>query len=1166
MLILLVNNVTASLDDSKTYYSLDDANLTGNDPIDLSGNSNNGESQGGLTTGLNGIIRQSFGFDNTDDYVNASYISSLSDELTISFWFNMTGAGEYHMNFVQGDRSNDRSIQFQYTGTNVLRFSYATPASGGASWQASYDSGAGLLSTDTWHHLVVTRNGSKVQIYVDGSNVSITPGGVPNGDPFRTPTSNQFQLGTDTGGVHFAYGSMDEFGIWNRTLTPTEVSSLYNGGNAYNPYDPSPPPPPEARNVTITLNEQYARNSSNDKITVFNTSKLSYIETVVLNLTVETNSSATNISSFYLNFTAGGKNGCSLGNLQSRFCYNFTNSNTSRQWVQFIYNQNSGTYDGTKGNQGDRIIMTNTSSVSNKTIIYTIDEHYNPNVFKHYSSLYNFSNVKWQTGVNQVIHQNNQIKVCLGEGAGIVPLDADQYKLDFRVNHTVGVNTPNQPLEAWICNSNYSVGDVTISPDCSIVAEKNPSELQDDGTKFRAIFTKNLVDSLTDIDCVILRTSEVHPNRYYYLKTYQATTPGWVTQWNYTNNQGTTWNNLGDGYESELNFNWFYNGANPTVFKYLLKVNTTSGEKTSYQGNISWEIDPSQNYPPLLSIITPVVNETITIPYNITWLTVDPNDDPLNVTINILDENGTLFSELASNLSQGNTSYLWNITTPRGSYAVQIISCETNTTELYCVNDTHNVTVSDTPPTPPTFVITPSAFYFNKKATFLANGSTDINNDTITIYYQVYNVDDSTVRQAWSTTNTYTPLLIDVDDTLMVFARAVTITANSTDINFSRITFLSFANFTIIREKTNSPFNMSNVDEMTVSIICQDDVIATVLTKNNVALNISCPYEFIKVDAVFGNTSYFRIINPSFASEANITVYMLDLTNDTGVEIIITVNDLTGEFGQGEISIDRFIDGSQVNIIGQPFDIQNSVTLFLLKDALYTVTIENNVGVRRVIGNLIASSAGTKILTVPQIIFYPQDSVLGSKANWNYSYDNNNTGFITLMFKDLTNQTKELNYTVYNSSNEIVFFATLSQSTNNTMDVTITYSPLQRINDTQTYTSLLVFRHDTLGTIRENRVFTPTTNVFAEKDSPNVLPGFDNFIFWAGIIILIVLGLSFDANNSKVGLVVFTIFFFMFVAWEVINFAPITAILTAIFGMVAVINFVSKSRRETGGD
>ncbi|MFC1775166.1 hypothetical protein ACFLZN_02525, partial [Nanoarchaeota archaeon] len=427
--------------------------------------------------------------------------------------------------------------------------------------------------------------------------------------------------------------------------------------------------------TTITLMDYYGLNSSYGRVDEFNTTNLEEIEYMELNFSI---TSPETIDSWYLNFTANGTNGCSLGNKQSAVCYNYDNST----WIQFINNTDTATYDGTQGNLGDRIIETITGSGSSINISYRIDEHYNPNVFKWYDALYNFSDVKWQNGTARINGSGYFVRVNVSKD--IVPLNADQYKLDFRVQQ---YNNPENPLEAYACNSSYTTGHPHDYTGCSLIAEKYPSELQDDGTKFRGIFTKELIDTIGDLSYIILEHHNANYSQYYGIKTYKATAPSYTTHWEYSHDGAQTWNNLGDGYETELNINWFYNGANPTAFVYRLWANTTTGDETYLEGNITWNIDPVNNYPPLVTIVRPVPGSTFAFPKTIEFIVEDPNDDNLNASL-LLYQGGVFNKTIAIGMNQSNTSYIWSDSTSDGTYDLVLQTCELGTTELFCVNDT----------------------------------------------------------------------------------------------------------------------------------------------------------------------------------------------------------------------------------------------------------------------------------------------------------------------------------------------------------------------------------------------------------------------------------------------------------------------------------------------
>jgi len=92
-----------------------------------------------------------------------------------------------------------------------------------------------------WSHLVfVIDRSDNVKIYRNG--VVTTPtivSGTNNLTPYISSnynTSNPFRIGATTASnnttaVNFFSGQIDAVGIWNRVLTPTEITELYNSGN-----------------------------------------------------------------------------------------------------------------------------------------------------------------------------------------------------------------------------------------------------------------------------------------------------------------------------------------------------------------------------------------------------------------------------------------------------------------------------------------------------------------------------------------------------------------------------------------------------------------------------------------------------------------------------------------------------------------------------------------------------------------------------------------------------------------------------------------------------------------------------------------------------------------------------------------------------------------------
>jgi len=86
------------------------------------------------------------------------------------------------------------------------------------------------IADGNWHHLVGTWNQfGYTTVYVDGSQIAQQPS---SGNPMNTSFSNPFVF-NGNGDATYAVGQpgeIDEGGIWNRELSASEVTALYNGG------------------------------------------------------------------------------------------------------------------------------------------------------------------------------------------------------------------------------------------------------------------------------------------------------------------------------------------------------------------------------------------------------------------------------------------------------------------------------------------------------------------------------------------------------------------------------------------------------------------------------------------------------------------------------------------------------------------------------------------------------------------------------------------------------------------------------------------------------------------------------------------------------------------------------------------------------------------------
>ncbi len=79
------------------------------------------------------------------------------------------------------------------------------------------------VNDNKWHHIVGTSDGSSYTLYID--NVSIG-----SNTPGTSTTSAVSSIGSRPNGWGTS-GIIDEVGIWEKELTSTEVSELWNSGD-----------------------------------------------------------------------------------------------------------------------------------------------------------------------------------------------------------------------------------------------------------------------------------------------------------------------------------------------------------------------------------------------------------------------------------------------------------------------------------------------------------------------------------------------------------------------------------------------------------------------------------------------------------------------------------------------------------------------------------------------------------------------------------------------------------------------------------------------------------------------------------------------------------------------------------------------------------------------
>lgn len=205
------------------------------DARDTSGNENDGTLQGDASVSGGALL-----LDGAGDYVSNNTFSTPSIAMTISAWVlvdNLTASQPIVVKYAttgdqrgfvfnfRGDVANDPlQIFFQESGGAGAPASSLLINTAGKGWWGG---------ASVWHHLVALLDVSQTkvdqcQLYVNGARITGTVYGA------GTPTSiynasSPLQIGANTDSAFFYLdGQIDDVRIYNRALSASEITTLYN--------------------------------------------------------------------------------------------------------------------------------------------------------------------------------------------------------------------------------------------------------------------------------------------------------------------------------------------------------------------------------------------------------------------------------------------------------------------------------------------------------------------------------------------------------------------------------------------------------------------------------------------------------------------------------------------------------------------------------------------------------------------------------------------------------------------------------------------------------------------------------------------------------------------------------------------------------------------------
>lgn len=209
-----------------SYWSLEEASGTRADS-----HGSNDLTDNNTVTNTTGIQGNAAVFDNANsEFLNISDGAQSGLDLGtgvfgVSFWCRTSNTTDLQQPFMKGNAGSGGSWYGVYPATGPATLTFGFACDNGTSIDIATNSTT--INDGSWHHIVATRNGSNLQLYVDNGS----PGsGTDNSR--NVSSSQEFAIGyRPVNNIRYWDGEIDEFGIWTMALSADHVSWLYNSGS-----------------------------------------------------------------------------------------------------------------------------------------------------------------------------------------------------------------------------------------------------------------------------------------------------------------------------------------------------------------------------------------------------------------------------------------------------------------------------------------------------------------------------------------------------------------------------------------------------------------------------------------------------------------------------------------------------------------------------------------------------------------------------------------------------------------------------------------------------------------------------------------------------------------------------------------------------------------------
>ena len=196
---------------------------SGTTAYDTSGNDNDGTIYGATWT--DGKFGKALSFDGVDDYVEVPDSDSLDlQTLTLEVWNKLDALSDtgvlYKRSGLPGSLGTNANYQMEIYPPGDGNYYFAFSYRDGSSWQNVYSTNT-PIETGKWYHVVMTFDSGTGRVYINGK-LDAEKTGLPS------LVTNDYHLVIGAAWNDYFNGIIDEVRIYNRALTPEEISDLYN--------------------------------------------------------------------------------------------------------------------------------------------------------------------------------------------------------------------------------------------------------------------------------------------------------------------------------------------------------------------------------------------------------------------------------------------------------------------------------------------------------------------------------------------------------------------------------------------------------------------------------------------------------------------------------------------------------------------------------------------------------------------------------------------------------------------------------------------------------------------------------------------------------------------------------------------------------------------------